>query len=365
MANIKTETLEHFAKLLEIEQKIRSQRDEYERYREAEMKKRRNAAAEKSEQIEKNNSAKKKDYEAKLLEWQQVVNQIDYYSNWWLSQGLCGLDGGKIIGLFSKKCSICKYPAGTLPSKPPPPNQPMYENTYVEVDEPPLFSEPSIADMAADIRPNFGGYEWWKVLDVKDGKALLLSDLILDIRAYHSNEMPITWEKCDLRRYLNNNFFNGFVDYEKKLIVETKVQNENNLWDGTPGGPDTNDKIFLLSIEEADRYFGNSQDYQSKRSKNFNPSTKTFYNDANGMVLSNKHDHSRRAARDSATAAGLSWFDNAPGHNWWLRTPGRAGAACVMTVGVIVVEGVSVNNNHNGVSYDCGVRPAMWVNLQT
>ena len=366
MENINTETMKQFEQLLKFESKINNQRKEYEKNKEAEMKKRHEAAKAKQAEIEKSNDAKRKDYEAKLLEWQQTVNQIDYHSNWWLSQGLCGLDGGKIVGLFNKRCSICKYPPGTLPSKPPSPNQPAYVNTYVEVDELPLFPEPSISDMADKILPELGGIKW-KVLDVQDGKALLLTEDILEIRAYHSTEMPITWEKCDLRRYLNNDFFNGFADHEKKLIVETKLQNKKNIWYDTLGGSDTNDKVFMLSMEEADKYFGNSQDYLSKRRKNFNPSTNAFHSDSKGPLLSNKHDKKRKAARDLETAAAIEMFD-APGHSWWLRTPGWASdsAACVMNPGLINVSGISVNNFYaeRGVSLDCGVRPAMWVDIQ-
>lgn len=36
----------------------------------------------------------------------------------------------------------------------------------------------------------------WKVLDIKNGKALLISKYALDCRQYHENSCNITWEEC-------------------------------------------------------------------------------------------------------------------------------------------------------------------------
>jgi hypothetical protein len=55
----------------------------------------------------------------------------------------------------------------------------------------------------------FGGYEW-RVLDVQDGKALLLSEHVLEYRPFHDERVWITWEDCDLRTYLNSKFYDSF-----------------------------------------------------------------------------------------------------------------------------------------------------------
>ena len=47
-----------------------------------------------------------------------------------------------------------------------------------------------------------GGSDW-RVLEVKDGKALVIIDIILFTRAFHSQNGEVTWETCDLRQYLN------------------------------------------------------------------------------------------------------------------------------------------------------------------
>ena len=56
----------------------------------------------------------------------------------------------------------------------------------------------------------FGGHNWI-VLDVQDGKALLLSEDVLEERAYQPQGGDVTWESSDIRKYLNTEFFNSFT----------------------------------------------------------------------------------------------------------------------------------------------------------
>lgn len=103
----------------------------------------------------------------------------------------------------------------------------------------------------------FGNYDWF-VLDKQDGKTLIITEKVIEKRAYHSEETAITWETCELRKYLNNEFFNSFNEAERERIIEVANENPDNPWYGTHGGNPTLDKIFLLSIDEVVRYFGDS-----------------------------------------------------------------------------------------------------------
>ncbi|MDY6017558.1 MAG: TIR domain-containing protein, partial [Oscillospiraceae bacterium] len=49
----------------------------------------------------------------------------------------------------------------------------------------------------------------WLVLEVKDGKALVISKYALDCKQYNTNYTDVTWEACTLRRWLNNDFINA------------------------------------------------------------------------------------------------------------------------------------------------------------
>jgi len=200
-----------------------------------------------------------------------------------------------------------------------------------------------------DIIP-FGGYDW-RVLDIRDGAALLITEDITGQRAYHSIETPVTWEKCDLRRYLNNEFYDSFSQADKERIITVTNKNPDNQWYGTAGGNDTQDKIFLLSLEESDKYFGDSGDYLNKRRKSpKNNKRRKFIPNINGDWLSNVHDGERMSDFEGYD----SW--------WWLRSPGGkdSEAACVsfLCYGGIFVVGVSVTGNLGG------VRPALWVRLE-
>jgi hypothetical protein len=111
----------------------------------------------------------------------------------------------------------------------------------------------------------FGGYDW-RVLDVQGDKALIITEDMVEQRQYHKEYAEITWETCDLREYLNGEFLSKL---DNSRIVPQTVQNTDNLWYGTNGGNDTKDMIFLLSLEEADRYFGNSGEYLGKIRKKY------------------------------------------------------------------------------------------------
>ena len=194
----------------------------------------------------------------------------------------------------------------------------------------------------------FGNYDW-RVLDVQDGKALLLSDLVITNKPYHESFDSITWENCTLRReYLNNELYNSFSEGDKKRIIETTNRNSDNLWFDTAGGSDTCDKIFLLSLEEVDKYFGDSADYLRKRRKKYDNGK--FFAGSNGYHLSNTYNYDRIANNANGEA-----------HCWWLRSPGNISsyAAYVFNFGNVIVFGSRINH----ISAVGGVRPALWLNL--
>ena len=135
-------------------------------------------------------------------------------------------------------------------------------------------------------------------------------------REYNEEAESITWENCTLRKYLNNEFYNQFNEEEKSQIVKTKVINNDNSKYGTAGGNDTEDNIFLLSIDEANKYF--------------------------------KSDDERKANYDGKAA----W--------WWLRSPGCSdGIAACVDYGGGVCKGYFVFLDYGA------IRPALWINLES
>ena len=115
----------------------------------------------------------------------------------------------------------------------------------------------------------FGKYEQgkgiesieWRVLDRQEEKVLLISRYALEWKEYHGSEAYITWEKCDLRKWLNNEFLNmAFSETERSMIANTRCPADKNPRYSTAPGNVTTDKIFLLSIPEAEKYFGSDED---------------------------------------------------------------------------------------------------------
>ncbi|MCL2678630.1 MAG: InlB B-repeat-containing protein [Clostridiales bacterium] len=182
----------------------------------------------------------------------------------------------------------------------------------------------------------FGGIDW-RVLEVQAGKALLISEKVLENRKYDAELHNITWQHCDLREYLNGEFYNStFSAAEKARIATTQVKNDANPWYGISGGNGTSDKLFLLSLEEVVRYFGDSG--------------KLAAEDGSMTSTINDQYNSARIAKDGDGNA----------RTWWLRSPGSVtfNAASVVFNGWISVSGDSL--------YDAnvGVRPALWLNLE-
>ncbi|MCL2387291.1 MAG: DUF6273 domain-containing protein [Defluviitaleaceae bacterium] len=192
----------------------------------------------------------------------------------------------------------------------------------------------------------FGGYNW-RILDMKGNKVLLLSEDILEQREYHlhlNGSVDIIWRHCTLRQYLNGEFLNKFSQSDKNRISRGWIANPDNLWYGTKGGCDTTDKVFILSLEEVDRYLGDSGDYVNKRRKEY--SGKWIEHDK-GAILQNNYDKDRVVMYNGSAC----W--------WWLRSPGNLStrAAYVTDDGYVYVDGLYVSAESGG------VRPALWLNL--
>ena len=182
----------------------------------------------------------------------------------------------------------------------------------------------------------------WLVLDVQDGKALLISKYGLEPLTYHSESKGMLWERCALRTWLNENFLQyAFSKEERSAILITEVDNSDSQgysgW-STYGGNNTQDRIFLLSCAEANKYFGVTPQSGDNIESRMEP---TAYAIMCGAFTS--HD----ARTEDGNAAG--W--------WWLRSPGNSqdSGACVLFIGSLYYHYVK----------DVGgcVRPAMWVDM--
>lgn len=195
----------------------------------------------------------------------------------------------------------------------------------------------------------FDQYEW-RVLAVQDNAALIITEGIAELRAYHNRPGNVTWADCELRVYLNSAFYDAFCPENRAKILAVSHKNADNPWYGSNGGHETRDFIFLLDIEEAVcQYFGDS-------SKNLtNRSGKQRY----WFQKRDENNVKRRAAFD-----GSGWW-------WWLRSPGRDNkrAVYVHGDGNIGIQGNGTFQYNSNTLHPStgdnrgGVRPALWLKL--
>ena len=173
----------------------------------------------------------------------------------------------------------------------------------------------------------------WLVLDKQDDKALVISKYALDCQPYNTEYEDVTWETCTLRKWLNGTFIkDAFNETEQGMILTATVTADKNPEYSTNPGKDTKDKVFLLSITEANKYFASDSARQC---------APTAYAIAQGAWKSDSYTTSEGKA--------ACW--------WWLRSPGflRDWADGVDNVGSVSEDGFSVNYDDNA------VRPAMWI----
>ncbi|MCR5048355.1 MAG: leucine-rich repeat protein [Saccharofermentans sp.] len=187
---------------------------------------------------------------------------------------------------------------------------------------------------------NFGGYTW-DVLAVSNGNALLITHEVIAFKMFSSNyssraSMTTGWEGSSLRAWLNGAFLSS-LPVDQSIIIPTSISTTPNSRFGTAGanGGAVTDKVFLLSVDEANQYFANDQQRTAVAS-----------NAALGGVGA-----ARNGSAQSDPTTGNTY--------WWLRTPGMFSysTAYVNYTGSIRLDGVE-----SPTGALVGVRPCMWVN---
>ena len=174
----------------------------------------------------------------------------------------------------------------------------------------------------------------WEAVATENGKTLLVAKNVLELASFHHTFADVTWANASIRQYLNSTFLES-LDLPF-TIVETPVYTPPNPWFGSGSGETTMDKIFLLSVEEVVKYFGDSGQLKAPQDM--------FY-------ISDDYDSRRQA----------TYVDGQPAR-WMLRTPGNLSymVATVTNQGKISMTGDFVNR-HSTDLFNVGIRPAMWV----
>lgn len=231
-----------------------------------------------------------------------------------------------------QETTVEETPTTEAPTTEPP-------TTEAPTTEPPTTEPQDALEVGANVKVGdyikFGSYEQdndisngkekieWLVLEIKDGKALLISKYGLDAQYYNIESEQLAWDKCTLRKWLNDTFLNtAFSDKEKMVIHISSVEN---------GYSDlTYDKLFLLSTDEANTYFSSNEERVCQLTKYAEDNGAQIYEGGNCC--------------------------------WWLRSRGNGPeptAVIVISFGMVYESGAPFTVE----KYT--VRPAMWIDLNT
>lgn len=152
----------------------------------------------------------------------------------------------------------------------------------------------------------------WRVLAREGNSVLLITERCVDERHFQSNQNdPKYYVDSPIRKFLNQTFYKeAFTEEQKGLIQEKRL--------ATTGG-DVTDKLFLLSDQEANKYFTSDADRVSKEGKAW------YLRTVNSVLLDVLN----------------------------YREP----------IAMMVTSGGQVYQNDWTVDYKRGIRPAMWIDV--
>ena len=129
----------------------------------------------------------------------------------------------------------------------------------------------------------------WRVLLREADHLLVIAEKGLDCKQYHDTYTDITWADCSLRRWLNADFYSrAFNGQERALILPARLADA--------AGPAADDRVFLLSLDEAETLFASDSSRQA---------VPTDFAVKNGAYTSDSY---------KIGGAGCCW--------WWLRSRG-------------------------------------------
>lgn len=199
----------------------------------------------------------------------------------------------------------------------------------------------------------------WRVLDIQEGKALLLADRMPDCAPFHGTDEEVSWQDCTLRSWLNGYgaaanrlgmdytgiglIDRAFTEGEKAAILPTLCENADNRTYGTDSGEDTEDRLFLLS---------NGQVFEGEAAGGYGFEPSRSYDDPAKRFTSTLY----------AKLMGAWWspVEAYRGNSFWcMRTSGYTprSVTYVCDFGYIYSKGTLVTCS------DAGVLPAMWIDL--
>lgn len=169
----------------------------------------------------------------------------------------------------------------------------------------------------------------WRVLAKEGNNVLVISEYGLNCKKFNERTNDTKWEECTLRTWLNSSFYSAAFNLTEREYIKTSIvtADPNPDYDTNQGG-DTTDKIFVLSIDEANNYFESAVDRRCVVTK---------YAISQGALVVDKK---------------YCW--------WWLRTGGKNNEYTTR----VYHNGNILSSGNYATNDNVAVRPAMWITAQ-
>jgi len=185
----------------------------------------------------------------------------------------------------------------------------------------------------------------WKVLFKSQNRALLISDLVLDLTPYSYDGAP--WATSNLRKWCQKLYANNFTGDEKKHIITANIRTPD-----VPGGAVTADNVFCLSSTEVQQYMPNDKSRKTSLTQALKDNLLIIWDCAADVVPMNRRSE-----------------------GWWTRSLSNNSAFAVSVTDHFMSEHMA-NSLNIPITYSrklnpdafkachLGVRPALWVRTE-
>lgn len=210
----------------------------------------------------------------------------------------------------------------------------------------------------------------WDVISASGGKAVLISHKILYSMEFDSSTGETTWEDSDIRAWLNGDFYNNsFNETEKNRIITVTNENPGNCYytsdgdDYSYGSNDTQDNVYLLSVEDLLKYYdfglwNDAKKYGYCMDLAASPTDYALSTGSTVEYFSHNFLTNNDMDEDLTTYGYTDDIVNVPLAKWALRTPGDwTDSYCLVTEYGFVSEGSAYWRNVS----ECGIRPVITV----
>ena len=217
-----------------------------------------------------------KDIPAQLREWKRMVSEGVLTEQEFEAMKSRILSGAQTPSAPAVPPAPPASPAPAPVSRPQaysaPPQQPAYTpppvRTAPQPPQPAPAPAPAVPQAAPYQRKNgpanspasayavkqhvcFGGLRWQVIKQTSPTHALIVCDETVNEMPYRAFPGPVTWEDCDVRKWLNGTFLKGqFSARDQRAVMVNPLRPEQSaIWNVNPGRP-TTDAVFCLGARE-------------------------------------------------------------------------------------------------------------------